>query len=352
MASTTAFANARRSIEEACRTGLDPRALRLAVLPILRRITGFDAYAWLLTDPETGVGSSPIADVPCLAELPTLISLKYQTRVNRWTRLTKPVATLIEATAGDLAQSLMWREMLQRYQVSDMASCVSRDRFGCWGFLDLWRIAPAPPFSEAERAFLTAIAEPITAGLRRGQAGTFAANSHAREAPQGPVVLLLSPDLDVRAQTQQTQEYLRVLVPPDADHDPIPASAYNVAAQLLAREAGTDSQPPLARVHLSEGIWLTLRAARMAGRASGRSDIAVGIETASASDRLLVFSRAHAFSERETELLLHLAGGADTRTAAQAMYVSEHTVQDYLKVIFAKTDSHSRRALLARALGR
>ena len=45
----------------------------------------FDAYAWLLTDPQTSVGSSPLADVPCLPELPRLIRLKYLTEVNRWT---------------------------------------------------------------------------------------------------------------------------------------------------------------------------------------------------------------------------------------------------------------------------
>jgi hypothetical protein len=35
----------------------------------LRQTVPFDAYAWLLTDPETSVGSSPLADVPCLPEL-------------------------------------------------------------------------------------------------------------------------------------------------------------------------------------------------------------------------------------------------------------------------------------------
>jgi hypothetical protein len=210
---------------------LDARTLRLEVLPILRRVVGFDAYAWLLTDPETAVGASPLADVPCLPELPTLIRLKYQTKVNRWTHLTGPVATLVDATGGNLALSTMWRGMLQRYQVSDMASCVYRDRLGWWGFLDLWRIAPARPFSEAESTFLIAIAEPITLGLRRSQAITFTATSSARTAPPGPVVLLLSPDLDVRAQTQHTREYLRLLVPPDSDMTPsqraLTTSAHN-----------------------------------------------------------------------------------------------------------------------------
>jgi DNA-binding CsgD family transcriptional regulator len=196
-----------------------------------------------------------------------------------------------------------------------------------------------------------AIAEPITGGLRRSQASTFTGGSRARTAPLGPVVLLLSPDLDVRAQTQQTREYLRLLVPPDSDQDPIPAGAYNVGAQLLAREMGVDSQPALARVHFADGIWLTLRAARLDTMPDDQSDIAVGIEIASATDRLRVFSRAYGLSERENELLLRLAAGADTRTAASMMFVSEHTVQDYLKAVFSKTESHSRRTLLARALG-
>ena len=35
----------------------------------LRRTVGFDAYSWLMTDPETAVGTAPLADVPCLPEL-------------------------------------------------------------------------------------------------------------------------------------------------------------------------------------------------------------------------------------------------------------------------------------------
>ncbi len=59
----------------------------------------FDAYAWVLTDPETTVGSAPLAAVPALAELPELIRLRYCTAVNRWTTLgDDPVALLAEVT--------------------------------------------------------------------------------------------------------------------------------------------------------------------------------------------------------------------------------------------------------------
>ena len=46
-----------------------------------------------------------------------------------------------------------------------------------------------------------------------------------------------------------------------------------------------------------------------------------------------------------------LATGADTREIARRMFLSEHTVQDHLKSIFAKTSAHSRRTLLSLALG-
>ncbi len=352
MTSTIAYTRARESVLQICHSQADARALRLEVLTAIRRVVWFDAYAWLITDPETSVGSSPLADVPCLPELPQLIRLKYLTTINRWTGLPGGAASLSEATGGDLSQSLMWRELLHRYQVRDIASSVYRDRFGCWGFLDLWRIQ-APPFPAAELGFLADIAGPVTAALRRSQAKTFAAGRAGEQVPAGPVVLLLSPALKVQAQTPQTQRYLRVLVPPDAEEQaPIPASAYNVAAQLLAAEAGVDSSPPLARVHLANGLWLTLRAARMdTAQPVQERDIAVSIETTAPNGRASVFARAFGLSSRETELLHYLVTGADTRDIAQRMFVSEHTVQDHLKSIFAKTATRSRRTLLARALG-
>jgi DNA-binding CsgD family transcriptional regulator len=166
-------------------------------------------------------------------------------------------------------------------------------------------------------------------------------------------VLLLSPSLAVRAQTPQTQRYLRMLIPPEAiSQAPVPAGAYNVGAQLLAREAGVDANPARARVHLGGGHWLTLRAARMdsAQPVPGR-DIAVSIEATVPRDRVSLFARACGLSYREAELLDQVVTGASTRDIARQMFLSEHTVQDHLKSIFAKTATHTRKTLLARVLG-
>ena len=58
-----------------------------------------------------------------------------------------------------------------------MASLVFKDRFGCWGFLDLWKSGTLARFSSAEAAYLTGIADPVTMALRRGQANAFVARA-------------------------------------------------------------------------------------------------------------------------------------------------------------------------------
>src|ERR1700722_4643598 len=353
MAMSAESARSLQRVERICDSASDARTLRLRLLDEIRQAVGFDSHAWLLTDPQTSVGSAPLADVPCLPELPRLIRLKYLTEINRWTTLSSPpVALLREATAGDLSLSLLWRDLLSQYDVVDVASLVFRDRFGCWGFLDLWRAGTSAPFSRAEASWLAESAGPVTAALRRSQAHAFMAGTSAAVPRTGPVVLLLSADLSILKQTPETQDYLRILVPPDDDRPPVPASAYNVAAQLLAAEGGVDPNPPWARVHLPGGQWLTLRAARIGDAESGPDrDIAVTIEQTSPRDRVALFARAFAFSARESELAGHLTTGAGTAEIARRMFLSEHTVQDHLKSVFAKTATHSRRALLSLALG-
>jgi DNA-binding CsgD family transcriptional regulator len=343
-------------IDRICAAATDPRSLRVELLDELRAI-GFDSYAWLLTDPQTQVGCAPIADVPDLDHLPRLIRLKYLTPINRWTSLgADPVASLVESTSGDLTQSLLWRELLSDYGVDDVASVAFGDANGCWSFLDLWRSTGVhPAFATGELALLRQAVAPITAALRRTQAAHFKPVIAPAQPLTGPVVLLLSPQLRLLAQTPQTDSYLRALVPTEDGRSPVPAAAFNVAAQLLAREQGVDDNPPWARVHLQHGQWLTLRAARIGSdEPSGdraTEAIAVTIEPTSGADRLDLFARTTQLTRRETELLQLLVTGIDTRQIATQMMLSELTVQDHFKSIFDKTSTRTRRQLVARSTG-
>jgi DNA-binding CsgD family transcriptional regulator len=340
-------------VERLCERDVDERTLRIELVEALRAAVPFEDYAWLLTDPVTTVGSAPLADVRCLPELPRLIGLRYRTTVNRWTSLTG-AASLAGATGGDLGQSLVWREMLRHYDVGDIATVVFRDGFGLWGWVDLWRSADAPPFTEDEIHYLTECAGLVSVALRRAQGRNFVApaeQSRPTDVPDGVAVLMLSDDLEVLAQTPQTTEYLRLLVPPATGRSPIPAGAFNVAAQLLAVEAGVDSHPASSRVHLHGGRWVRLRADRIGGRSGAERGIAVTIELASPADRLAVFVRATGLSPREAELVGLVADGLDGKEVAARMYLSPHTVQDHLKSVFAKTSTRSRREVVAMVRG-
>src|SRR5690349_6814437 len=157
MAGGWALIRARERIEALDAAGLGDRELRRQALAILREVIDSAAYVWLLTDPVTEVGAAPLAEVPSVAELPALIRAKYATSVSRWTALRRqspPVALLDQATGGDLARSQVWREVMSRYGIRDVASVAFADQHGCWGFLDLWRDDSQGPFSAADAGFL------------------------------------------------------------------------------------------------------------------------------------------------------------------------------------------------------
>jgi DNA-binding NarL/FixJ family response regulator len=357
MASAWARTRARERIVALGEAGLDDRDLRRQILTVLGEVIAFDSFAWLLTDPVTAVGAAPLAEVPRVSELPALIKAKYATPVNRWTILLRqapPVRLLSEATGGELARSRVWREVMSRYGVSDVASAVFADQYGCWGFLDLWRHSP---FHTADADFLATVTAPLARALRQCQARTFTEPAAAHRDDTGPVVLTLDDGLRITSRTAASQAWLDVLLPPGPSEQAVPASVYNVAAQLLSAEEGIDDHPAVTRTHLAGGFWLTLRAARLhsghepAASAAGGGTIVVTIEEASATDRLDLFGRAFGFTARERELLSLLAIGSDTRALARQMSLSEHTVQDHLKSIFAKTGSRDRITLLSRALG-
>lgn len=270
--------------------GADDREFRAQVLDAVTCVVPVDTYAFLLTDPTTTVGCSPLADVPDLATLPNLIRLKYLTPTNRWTGLpASGCATLQAATGGRPEQSLWWREHLSGLGILDVLSVVFTDRFGCWGFLDLWRTSR---FTDDEVAAVAGVRAAITARLRGVQAAAF--TMHRAHPGHRPGVLVLSSALDVRAQTPQTRDWLASLVPPQSGRGTVPASAYNVAAQLLAVEAGVDAHPARARVYLGDGLWLTLRADRLADSGLiGEQDIVVTMEASTPAECREVFSRSY-----------------------------------------------------------
>ncbi len=350
-------------VERSCARHTDVKRLRLAILDDLAAAIPFAGHVWVLTDPVTGVGTIPLATVPGLplSRIPDLIRSRYLTPVNRWNELigSKRFADgLRHATHDEPSRSRLWREILADLGAGDVASVVFADRFGCWGWLDLWRFPPAGPFADEEIGRLLAIRPAVTTALRTGQARNFGRPRTAGEG-SGPAVVILDDDLHVRGQTARAGHRLHRLNPPDPGSDgrpsgvaAIPAAAYNVAAQLIAREHGIDDAPARSRVYLDDLGWLTLEADRMAAdETTTDRDIAVSIEESGLADRREMFSRAVGLTHREDEVLGLLLAGHDTRAMALELVVSEYTVVDHVKAVLAKAGCPGRQALLATVAG-
>jgi DNA-binding CsgD family transcriptional regulator len=303
----------------------------------------WDGHVFCLCDPVTRILTSPLADVPVLPwpRLPELIRWRYLTRLNRVDSLVDAGARSLLG-AGSPERSAMWSHVQQGLGVVDVASVAFADRFGTWGFLELWRLTDA--FTEAELALLSGLQPAVTRALRTAVGRTFAESSH-NPSTTGPAVVVLGPDLQLRTQTGAAADALLRLNPPDEPMQPIPASAYNVGAALVAQEEGVPVGEPWARVHLGDGRWMTVRASRLG------EDVAVSIEPSTPTERVDLVGRSGGLSPRETEVLGAVVSGLTSPEIARRMSLSEHTVNDHVKAVLARTGTRNRQHLLARILG-
>lgn len=363
MTTSWALSRSLERLGDLCRDVLDDKELRRGVLAELGRMVPFSAFAWPLSDPESATGIAPMSRNPCTEELPELIRLKYLTPDCRWTALInarRPATTLLAETGGRPGRSPLWSGLLVRYRVTDVLSAVFADKHGCWGWLDLWRAGDEGTFSEPETEYLAMAAPLVAAALRRSRAAQCRRDTEritgARLAVRKPLppqaVLSLDERLAVVGQTASAGDWLGLLQRGPRPYEGIPAEVLNVAAQLMAREAGVDPHPAMSRVPVGLGSWALLRATRMdPGLPGATPALAVTIQECPAVDRLEVFARCFALTPQQHRLLGLTAGGFSTAELAAALRITPYTVQDQFKAIFAACGVRSRSALLGLALG-
>ena len=229
---------------------------------------------------------------------------------------------------------------------------VFADRHGCWGFLDLWRTG-GEPFSDDDAALLADVAPTDLPGAAGTPGRRLRDAGHRRgRRRNGRPSILLDEQLRITGRTTAATDWLRTLLPTAPQQSPIPAAVYNVAAQLLAvrgrrRRPRRRRRSTVAGQHLGDAA----RQSTGAGDTGGPDGIAVSIEETPAGPRLDLFARSFGLITRERQLLDLLGRGADTRDIAVEMAISDYTVQDHLKSMFAKTALTSRGALITTALG-
>jgi DNA-binding CsgD family transcriptional regulator len=328
-------------IIETCRAGLEPDALRAAVLPRLRRAVPVDALWWATVDPSTLLFTNAYREELPSDSVPYFVDNEFlRDDVNKWSELAlerSGVRTLAAATGGDLAHSSRYRDIFEPLGLADELRAVLRSRGAVWGFLCLHR-EKGGAFSPQEQGVIAQIAPHLAEGVRLGLLVQCAARDDLVESPG---LILLAPDNSVIAKNPAADQWLEELNWQEAGA--IPVEIHSLAARLRRADPSTSLAP--LRVRTRSGRWIILQASWVSGE--DRSVVAVIVQEATPDEVAPIVMSAYGLSEQERAVSGLVFQGQSTHSISQRLHIAEHTVQDHLKSIFDKTGVRSRRDLVA-----
>ncbi len=307
---------------------------------VLRRAVPWDVSSWGTVDPATllatgcvvmGLEYDPGRDA-------TLFALEHTGEdVNRFVdvaRANPPVAALHAATGGRPGTSRRYRELLAPLGICDEVRVALVDSRTCWGSLYAYRRDGV--FTAREVDLLGAVAGELAAGLR-----LCLLRAAAEQPGDGdePGLLVLDAAGQVTTTTAAARRWLDLLGGPGQ----VPPVIRSVAAAL--RRAGP--HPARARVQGADGRWRVVHAARVTGDGDA---VALVVEPARPLEVAEVLAAAYGFTRRERDVVGLLLRGEPNRLIARALAISEYTVKEHLKAVFAKAGVGSRAELAARLL--
>jgi DNA-binding CsgD family transcriptional regulator len=333
----------RERIEAISLGELDVDHARRGAVAELRRAIGFTRWCWPLTDPGSGLATSGIGEFDFAPSLPRLVALEEQGDVTSKPQLivgARASAALSAATRGDLARSPRWRDCLHPYGIGDEVMTVCRDRYGCWGSVELMRDSDDRPFDAQDVRFLDELAPLLGALVRRSllrDARRYELDLDVRP----PGTIILDGNLSATGWTAPLNDWLDDL----GGRTMLPPAVYGIGARVLTPPELAHRLPATVRVRTNHGRWCVIEGARLEGAAAAR--VAITIRPATADETIDLICRAHGLSTRERQLVNLALAGLATTELARALRISPYTVQDHLKAIFAKVGVRSRRELLS-----
>ncbi len=322
----------------------DRETLARTVYAAVARHVPYDFACFATTDPSTGLitWASKTRDLGVGDE--EFAATEYgEPDLNAFTEIAArrpPVGVLSVDTDGHPERCRRHREfMAPRFGFTDELRVAFVDRGATWAALALYRGPGDPPFTATEGEQLGSVAIVGAEAVLRCLVRTDREVVHAADDP-GPAVLVVDPTDQVAHLTPAAEAVIDELG--GRDHGALPANLLAVVASTRGRAA-----PGQSRALGAAGRWLSLRSAPLSGP-GGDGHVVVTVEPTSRAELGRLALAAHGLTAREEEVALLVLQGADTRTIAATLHLSPHTVQDHLKVVFAKLGVSSRREMTAR----
>jgi len=332
----------RNDVLRLCARGLPARELLAALAGRLRRAIPYDGAYLATVDPASLLFTGGVVD-----DLPAELCYPYY--VNELTepdalkfaelaRRRQPAGSLTLDTGGHPERSPRFRSIFAVLDAADEMRVVFRAGGTVWGVADLIRVGC--PFTAVEVAFAASLSGAVARAL------STAARVHIDDLTSAPGMLVIGGDGLIESASSEAVARLPRLyaqgLPSDLLPDRQPPEPVN-AVVLQARANPDGSARSLVRS--GEREWLSLYASTLEGRRDGR--IAVVMSPPAPAQLTPLLLQAYGLSDREREVTTLIAEGIPTRRIATRLGISEHTVRDYVKVIFDKIGVTSRGALVA-----
>ena len=356
---------ARAAVERVGATASSPDELLEALSGELHRLVPHDGAGWFAVDPVTLLASAPSRVEGLDAGMCDVFwHLEFH---EQDTGLFHDLARGAGAAALRLslddcpARSARYRDFMQPQGFDDELRGVFQTGDNTWGFVDLYREATHAPFDADDVAVVKSISGAVAAALR----------SHARESspwlgsPSAPGLLVIDRSGRAVSANEEALSWLRELWPmaPAATGEldsldvfelrdidlGVPTALFALVARARAVAEGREGGPSRIRLRDRRGRWLVLHASPLTspGTADGGS-VALVIEAAKSAEIAPIIIEAYSLTTRERDVLGAIARGSSTAEIAAELFLSPHTVRDYVKTVFEKLGVSSRGELVAR----
>jgi DNA-binding NarL/FixJ family response regulator len=223
--------------------------------------------------------------------------------------------------------------------------------------VSLFREKGRPAFGAVDVAVLTAVSPTVGAAVRMRAAGV----APWPRTSNAPGLMFFDGDDVLVSANAEAAEWLRTAYGPapqaswvellaDAARDDlrVPFPTFPLLARARAVAAGRERGPARLRLRDATRRWLVLHASCMVGTPAGDGAVAVVVEPATSAEIAPIVIEAYGLSSREREVVSGIARGLSTPELAKQLFLSPHTVRDYVKTVFEKVGVSSRGELVAK----
>lgn len=316
---------------------LDVEATCLAFDELLRDAVPYAVAAWSTHDPATGLFTScTMSGLPKDVEREAnLFRHEFsEGEPNAFRTLIadgRTVAVLSHDTGGDLDRAARYREMLRGYGCVDELRAVLWVDERPWGSATLYSLERR--FTDQDASVVKALAPHAARGLQLVLLRAAASRPEAVNDPPG--VISVGASGRVEAVTAPAEGWLQV------GGQALVTAANSVAAAVRGNPTWEGAA---SRLILPGSRILTLHAARETGQ---DGNVVVIVDVARPAEVSSMLVDAYGLTRRQREVLGLLLLGRSMTQIARELDISEHTVNDHRKAIYARTGVASRSELAA-----